>query len=219
MTSPETQVDPAQNDREVNFRRQEKAMQDKYERILSQERAEKEKLAQELAQRQRAPIEEDDEDDDEPYVVKKKLDKKLAKFGEQAQKQTQSEIQRAVQTALQEERQNKWMEDNHDFENVMLNSEKLYQRNPKLAETILRMPQGFERQKLVYYSLKELGLDRPAQKEPSIQDKIDANKKSYFYQPSGVGTAPYTSASDFSPAGQKQAHDLMQGLKNRLRLG
>ena len=57
------------------------------------------------------------------------------------------------------------------------------------------------------------------QKEPSIQDKIDANRRSPFYQPSGIGSAPYAGPDgDFSAAGQKTAYDKMQELKSRLRI-
>jgi hypothetical protein len=80
------------------------------------------------------------------------------------------------------------------------------------------MPDTFARQKLVYKNIKALGLHRPEAKAPSVQEKIDANRKSPYYQPSGVGTAPYQSVGDFSAGGQKQAYDKMQELKNRLRI-
>jgi len=196
------------------------AMRMKYERELAQERAarvEAEKAARE-AQARHNPIN-DDDDDSEPYIDHKKLDKKLARFGEQAQKQTQSEIQKAVQTALHEERKQNWIKQNGDFYEVLQHAEKLAQKDPELAESILEMPEGFERQKLVYKNIKALGLHKPQEKVSSIQEKIESNRKSPYYQPSGVGTSPYTSQSDFSPQGQKQAFDKMQELKNRLRLG
>jgi len=196
------------------------ALRMKYERELAQERAarvEAEKAARE-AQARHNPIN-DDDDDSEPYIDHKKLDKKLARFGEQTQKQTQSEIQKAVQTALHEERKQNWIKQNGDFYEVLQHAEKLAQKDPELAESILEMPEGFERQKLVYKNIKALGLHKPQEKVSSIQEKIESNRKSPYYQPSGVGTSPYTSQSDFSPQGQKQAFDKMQELKNRLRLG
>jgi len=80
------------------------------------------------------------------------------------------------------------------------------------------MPDGFERQKLVYQSIKELGLNKPEQKQPSIQEKIDANRKSPFYQPTGMGTAPYSNSGDFSSSGKKNAYDKMKELQARLRI-
>jgi hypothetical protein len=72
----------------------------------------------------------------------------------------------------------------------------------------------------VYQNIKALGLDKPPPKEQTIQQKVDANRKSPFYSPSGVASAPYQGQqSDFSQHGQKQAYDKMQELKNRLRLG
>lgn len=215
MTVPqdnqEQTVDTRQQDKEFNFR----ALQ----RQLEMERSEKERLAKELEARKSPPLD-DDDDDDEPYVAHKKLDKKLAKFGQQTMQQTQSEIQKAVNTALQKERENNWLEQNKDFHDVMQPAmlQKFMDAKPDLVQNILAMPDTFERQKLVYANIKALGIDKPPSKEPSIQDKVDANRRNPYYQPSGVGTAPYASSGDFSAQGQKQAYDKMQELKNRLRI-
>lgn len=216
MSTPEQTQAPAQpSDKELNFR----ALEAKYERQLAQERQarqEAERLAQEAQKRTQV---EDDDDDSEPYVDKRRLDKKLSKFGEQTKQQTQAEIRYAVQQAIVEERNNNWLRSNPDFEQVMNHADKIYDVNPQLAESILQMPDTFERQKLVYQNIKSLGLDKPPQKQPSIQDKVDANRKSPYYQPSQVGSAPYHSTSDFSKTGQEQAYQKMLELKSRLRLG
>jgi hypothetical protein len=206
------QVEQKQNDKEYNFR----MLEAKYEKQLQQERAarlEAERIAQEKSKK---PV--DDDDDDEPYIDKKKLNKKLDQFGQQQNQQTQSQINQAVSQALKEERKQAWLKNNADFYDVLQHAEKFAQADPELAETILEMPEGFERQKLVYKNIKALGLHKPQVKEPSIQEKIDNNRRSPYYQPSGIGTAPYQSAGDFSAQGQKQAFNKMQELKNRLRL-
>jgi hypothetical protein len=196
--------------KEYNFRQLERQLQEERAARLEAERQYQESKKQYLAQ--------DDSEDDEPYVVKKSLDKKLQKFGEQTQQQTQQQINTAVQHALKEERKQNWIKNNPDFYEVLQHADKFAQTDPELAETILEMPEGFERQKLVYKNIKALGIHKPAQKEPSIQDKIEANRRSPYYQPSGVGTSPYQSVGDFSTGGQKQAYDKMQELKARLRL-
>jgi hypothetical protein len=201
------------NDKELNFR----ALEAKYQRELANERAAREQAERELAAKSQAALHED-EDDDEPYVDKKKLEKKLARFGETTMKQTQSEIQSAVHAALREERKQNWIKSNPDFYEVLQHADKFAQKDPELAETILEMPEGFERQKLVYKNIKALGIHKPEVKTPSIQEKIDSNRKGPYYQPTGVGSAPYTSQGDFSNNGQKQAYEKMQELKNRLRI-
>jgi len=215
--SPESQVEEAKvSDKELNFRK----LEAKYQQELMSERQrreEAERRAQELSQKT-ATVEEDDDDDGEPYVDKKKLEKKLARFGEHTKKQTQSEIQKAVQQAIQEERKQNWIKQNPDFYDTLQHAEKLAIKDPGLAESILEMPEGFERQKLVYKNIKALGLDRPETKQPSVQEKIEANRRSPYYQPSQVGTAPYAGAGDFSPAGQEQAYAKMKELQSRLRL-
>lgn len=210
------QQETKENDKEFNFR----ALEQKFQKQLDIERSariEAERIAQEaIAKKQ--PFLDEDEDELEPFVDHKKLNKKLAKFGEQSKQQTQSEIQKAVNTAIQEERKQSWMKSNPDFYEVLQNADKFAQKDPELAEAILDMPEGFERQKLVYNNIKALGLHKPEVRQPSIQEKIDANRRSPYYQPSGVGSAPYASVGDFSAQGQKQAYEKMQELKNRLRI-
>lgn len=219
MTTPESVNQVQENkpsDKELNFRQ----LEAKYERQLAQERAARVE-AERIAQEARRPSDngDDDEDASEPYVDHKRLNKKLAKFGEQTKHQTQTDINNAVHNALKEERKQNWIKQNPDFYEVLQHADKFADKDPELAETILEMPEGFERQKLVYKNIKALGIHKPEVKGPSIQDKIDANRRSPYYQPSGVGSAPYASAGDFSPSGQKNAYDKMQELKNKLRLG
>lgn len=217
MTVPtqENQVQESQpSNKELNFR----ALEAKYQQQLAAERAEKERLAQELEHKSRLPYKDDEEEETDPYVDHKRLRKEQAKFGQQIKQETQTEIQKAVKTALNEERKQNWMKNNPDFYDVMQHAERFAQTDPELAETILEMPEGFERQKLVYKNIKALGLHRPQQKEPSIQEKVDANRRSPYYQPTGVGAAPYSQVGDFSEGGQKQAYDKMQQLKKQLRI-
>jgi translation elongation factor P/translation initiation factor 5A len=198
-----------------------------YERRLEQERMARQQAEEKAAAAERV-IEErskqlpsnEDEDDNEPYVDKKNLQKTLAKFGEKTKQQTQQEIQHAVQAALDNERRSQYLKENGDFNQTMNPEmvEKFAAKYPRLAENILRMPDGFERQKLVYENIKALGLDQPEQKPPSIQEKIEANRRTPYYQPSGVATSPYAGQGDFSQAGQKSAFEKMQELKSRLRL-
>lgn len=214
----QAQEKSTQNDKEHNFR----MLESKYERQLAQERAgrlEAERIAQEALNRNQQRQDVDDEDDSsEPYVDHKKLKKTLSRHNQQVKQETQSEIQKAVNQAIQSERKENWMRNNGDFYEVMEHAQKLYEKDQELAETILAMPESFERQKLVYKSIKSMGLHKPPEKQSTIQDKVDANRRSPGYQPSGVGTAPYASAGDFSPTGQKSAYEKMQALKKTLRI-
>lgn len=212
MSTPDNQAPESaqRNDKELNFR----ALEARYERKLAEER----QARLELEQRLKSVPQDDDDSSDEPYVDHKKLEKKLAKFGEKTKQETQSEIKQAVNSALYEERKNSWLQNNADFYDVMEKAEQFAQQDPHLANTILEMPEGFERQKLVYYNIKSRGLDKPQQKAPSIQEKIDANRKSPYYQPSGQASAPYAAQGDYSPTGQKQAYEKLQELKRNLRI-
>lgn len=220
MTSPVTnnqpQTENKPTDKELNFRA--------IEAKLAQERAarmeiekENERLRQ-LAQKA-APAQEDDEQDDEPYVDHKKLNKKLNKFGQSTQSEIQKAMEVAKEKAKEELRQELWLEQNPDFYDVLQHADKFAEKAPQLANSILKMPDNFERQKLVYQNIKALEAHKAKPPEPSIQQKIDANRRSPYYQPSGVASAPYSNASDFSEHGQKQAYQKLQELKRNLKLG
>ncbi len=201
------------SDKELNFRR----LEAKYQQELAVERGrreEAERREQELA-RSHNTEPDDDDDDSEPYVDHKKLAKKLDKFGKNTNSNIHKAMQEAKELAKEELKQELFLENHSDFHQVLDKAEEFAMKHPKLAESILRMPQSFERQKLVYQTMKELGMDKPPQKQQTIQEKIDANRKAPYYQPSGVGASPYHSASDFSPSGQKQAYDKMKELQSR----
>jgi hypothetical protein len=214
MTSPaqESQAEQPSN-KELNFR----ALEAKFQRELDKVNAERERLQQELLSKSQQQTN-DDDNDSEPYIDNKKLNKTLSKFGQNTQTEIQKAMEMAKQSAKEELKQELWLENTPDFLDTLKHADKLMHRAPKLAENILRMPDNFERQKLVYHNIKELGLDKPEIKQQSIQEKIDANRKSPYYQPSGVAAAPYAGAGDFSASGQKNAYQKMQELKNKLRM-
>ncbi len=199
---------PKTNDKELNFR----ALEAKYKKELDNERQARQELERKLNQPQQ-----DEDDPDEPYVAPKVLNKKLAKANQSTQQDIQKAMEMAKYSAKEELKQEMWLENNSDFYDILQHAEKFAEKAPKLAESILRMPEGFERQKLVYQNIKALGIDKPEQKT-SVQDKIDANMRSPYYQPTGVGSAPYQTQGDYTPAGQKKAYEKLQELKKSLRI-
>jgi|BogFormECP03_OM2_1039629.scaffolds.fasta_scaffold00001_39 hypothetical protein len=215
--------DQKQNDKEFNFRQ----LESKYEKQLAQERQERiqERAAREKLEREMQEIRtsfqqsHSEEEADEPYVDHKRLDKKLSAFEKKLEEKIEKKAEEKARNLMAQQGQNDWLRQNPDFYDVLQHAEKFANANPDLADTILRMPDGFERQKLVYANIKALGIHKPVEKQPSIQDKVDANRRTPYYQPSGIATSPYAAAGDFSASGQKQAYQKMQELKNKLRLG
>ena len=163
-------------------------------------------------------IDEDDEGSSEPYVDHKRLDKKLSTFEKRMEAKIDQKAEEKARQMVDKERKDIWLKSNPDFFEVLQHAEKFAETNPELAEAILTMPEGFERQKLVYKNIKTLGIHQPAKPVTSIQDKVDANRRSPYYQGGSVGTAPYAAQSDFSPAGQKSAYDKMKLLQQKLRM-
>ena len=212
--SQDTQTQTQANDKELNFRK----LEAKFQQELAYERAKREEAERRAQEATVKQVEEPEEDESEPYVDHKKLNKAMNKFGQSTQSDIQKAMTQAKELAKEELKQELFLENHPDFHQILEHAEKFAERSPKLAENILKMPPGFERQKLVYHTIKELGIDKPPEKQSTIQERVDANKRGSFYQPSGVGAAPYNSASDFSPSGQKQAYDKMKELQSRLRL-
>ena len=211
---PTATTEQKPNDKEYNFRQ----LEQKYQRQLEQERAgrlEAEKIAQE-AQSRKAPQE--DDDDSEPYVDHKKLSRKFADFEKNMEKKIDERAEQKARMMMDQNKRESWMKQNPDFYDVLQHAEKFAQQDPELAEAILDMPDTFERQKLVYKNIKALGVHKPKAPDQSIQSKVDANRRSPYYQPSNVAASPYSGQGDFSQAGQKNAYDQMQKLKSQLRI-
>lgn len=221
MSEESKQIDKQEqkpNDKEYNFRQ----LEAKYQRQLAEEQAkrqEAERLAQEAISQHRENGSDEEEEEDEPYVNHKRLNKKLNKFGQSTQSEIQKAMELAKQTAKEELKQEMWLESHPDYEDVLQLADKFAEKNPGLANAILKMPNNFERQKLVYENIKTLGLDKPEVKQSSIQQKIDQNRKGLYYHPTSYNAGPYNAGvGDFSPAGQKNAYEKMLELKNKLRV-
>lgn len=217
MTTPEqtAQQENKNSDKELNFRK----LEAYYEQKLAQERSEKEKALQLAQEAARQAQKQEDDDDDEEYVHKKKLEKKFQNFGQATQSEINKAMEMAKQKAKEELKQELWLEQNPDFYDTLQLAEQFALKAPQLAQTILKMPDSFERQQLVYQNIKTLGLDKPQKGAPSIQDKINANLKTPGYQPHGFAGPAFQTQGDFSDTGQKAAYERMQQLKKSLRLG
>jgi hypothetical protein len=226
MNASQENVDQSTNqpsDKELNFRR----LEEKFNRTIEQERFARQQAEEKFSQLERMvnnkqASNDDDEIPDEPYVDHKRLQKSQARMEKKIVDETDNRIQRAVSQALEAERRTQWLKQNPDFKEVMDNAQKFADRDPELAETILNMPEGFERQKLVYKNIKALGLHKKPEPEKTIQETIDQNRRTPFYQPTNVGTPPYAGLVGFdrnqasNPTNQKNAYDQMKALQRRL---
>lgn len=214
--APETQKS---NDKEYNFSQiRQQLEREKQEKLQLREEVEKLKK---IAQEHLSPKEEEESGDDEPYVDHKRLKRELGKVVKQTYADTDNRIQTAVNRALAEERQRQWIKNNPDFYEVMNHAQAFADKDPELAETILEMPEGFERQKLVYKNIKALGIHKPPEPKSGIQDKIDQNRRSPYYQPSGMSSPGYgivNGGKDYTPGEGKNAYDKMKELQKRLRI-
>lgn len=191
------------------------ARQQAEERVAAAERA-----AQEAAQ-QRTTNADDDEEDNEPYVDRRKLSKELNKFQANIEKTIDQKAEAKAYAMMEHEKRNTFLRANPDFDLIMNDPDllnKFAAKDPDLAESILALPPSFERQKMVYRNVKAFGIDKPEQKQPSVQERIDLNKRSPYYKPSSVGAPPSAMAGDFSDSGQKNAYAKMQELKKNLRI-
>lgn len=190
-------------------------------KLLEQEKAARAQAEARLAEmeKQKQPVkEDDDESSDEPYVDHRQLNKKLAKFEQSFEKKVDALAEQKARSLMEQEKQQNYVKQNPDFTQVLTeeNIQKFAEKHPSIAERMLRMPDNFDRQALLYEQMKALQTKK--EDKPSIQDTIDKNRKSPYYQPSNVGTAPYATVGDFSEAGQKNAYAKLKELKSKLRI-
>jgi hypothetical protein len=218
----QAQSELQQNDKEKNLVLQRQM----YERRLEQERREKETLQQRIEQfekeRQRPNNNHaDDDDDTEPYVDRKTLKRELSKRDENLDERIDKRAEEKARSMVEQERVSAFLKQNSDFEQILTAEiiQKFAEKHPEIAEPMLEMPDNFARKKLLYQNIKALGLHKPPENKPSIQETIDKNRRSAFYQPSGSASPPYAPTADFSKAGQKNAYDKMQELIRNRRTG
>ena len=218
-TQSQTENTQKPNDKEYNFAQiRQQLEKEKQEKIQMKEEIEKLKK---IAQEKISSHHDDDDDDNEPYIDRKKLKRELSKVVEQTNTETDAKVQALVNKALTEERQKNWLSVNPDFQEVMQHAQKLQDSDPELADIILNMPDNFERHKLVYKHIKATGLHKPAAAKSNIQDKIDANRRSPYYQPTGISSPGYciiNGGKDYNQNEMKNAYDFMQQSKKKMRI-
>lgn len=213
----QAQPEIKQNDKEYNFSQLRKQLeQEKQARLQTEQRLAQ--IEQERLTKQQSYVN-DDDDDSEPYIDKKALRKELSKFGQDINKTIEQKAEEKARILLEQERQQQFFKQNPDFNQIMTPEmiQKFAEKHPDTAESLLEMPDGFARQKLLYRAMKDVGIHKPPESpKPSIQDSINNNRKPMYYQPSGMNNPPYANAGDFSEAGQKNAYDKMKQLiRNR----
>lgn len=213
----DTQKEP--NEKEINFRKQEEMYkrqleQEKQARLAAEERATKAEQA-----RAKTPTDDDDDASDDPYVDHKVLTKKLAKFEKNMDGRIEEKAKEMAGKMLEQRDKEEYFGQHADFNEVMSpeNLQKFYEKHTTLAKNLARLPDGFDKQKLVYENMKALKVGQKEEKS-DIQEKIDQNRRGGFYQPSGMGSPPHSAQSDFSPAGQKAAFEKVKALRNNLRI-
>ena len=186
-------------------------------RLQAERLAAETKMLLQSQQQKALPIEQDDDDD--PYVDNKKLARKLSSFEAELEKKIEAKAEAKARALLEQEKQSEFLKSNRDFDSVMSaeNLDRFAEQHPMIAENLLRMPNTFERQKLVYATIKSLAKEQ--EKRSSIQDVIQQKQQSPYYQPSGVSPGASFNGGDYSASGQKEAYQKMQELKQRLRIG
>ena len=205
--NPENQ-EPKTDTKEINFRNLEKKLMSSEEKSLQYEQR-----IQELENKLQNNL--SDSDPSEEELVDKRA---LRKYDEINRKKMEQAFEKKLETRLAEKERDDWLKRNPDFQDIMKHADKIEQADPELADAILKMPDSFERFKLVYRNIKALNLHKPKQEEQSAQDRINQKKTSGHYQPSGIASPGYASSFDDSPNSQKAAYEKMQQLKSRMRI-
>lgn len=214
-----TQAQPNQ-DKEKELEKNFSVQRKHFEKELTAQRQQYEARIAQLEQERQQPQQTHDSDDDdsEPYVDQKRLKKTLAKEREELRKEFKTSVRQEAQALIEQERQSSYLKQNADFHGVMTaeNIQKFAEKYPQLAEPMLEMPDGFARQKLLYEQMKALNVHKKEEPKQSIQDTVNANRRSPYYRPSDIPNAPYAMNGDFSDAGKKSAYTKMQDLiKNK----
>jgi hypothetical protein len=215
--APEQSQEPqkAQSDKEINFARVRKQLEEANARAERAEQVAAE--AQRSIQERSEPQQEEEDSYDEPYVSPKFLNKRLSHIEKNIEEKIDKKAEEKAEKKLEEFKAQQWLRQNPDFNEVMDQAQKLQDKDPELADIILSFPNNFERQKLVYKHIKATGMHLKEAPKASIQETVDKNKRSPYYQPGDVASAPYAGGANFTDTGMKAGYAKMQELINRRR--
>lgn len=185
----------------------------------------KQRLAQlEESMKRAAPKE--IEDSNEPYVDHNRLRKEMDKLAENMASTIDKKAEEKARALILEERRNEYLQKNKDFHEVMQGEEieKFIQEYPHLAGPMAKMPDNFERQQLVYETMKTLKSAKPAPnaappvQKSALAQAFEARKPQMAYSPGGSAGGPFQSIGDFSQGGMKNAYDRYKSLQKTVSL-
>ncbi len=167
-----------------------------------------------------------EDEDGEPYVDSRTFKKKMASFEEALEQKIDKRAEEKARALIQEERKADYLKRNGDFNEIMQADvlQKFIVEHPNVAEVMQKMPDNFERQQLVYETIKTLKNLKPAQSSaPPVQKSMlaqafDAKKAQLAYQPGGSSGGPFQSIGDFSEGGMKNAYEKFKSLQKTVNL-
>lgn len=207
--NPQVAADPSLQERNFASLRQ---ARERAEMQVMQEREARVKAEQELEAMKRRPIDDDsDDDEDDSYVDSKKLKRQLSKMEQNIERKAEDRARRIIE----EERGKNFMvqlrTEYRDFDEVLSPeaANRLAEANPVLAETILALPNEYEKRKLAYETIKSMGFHKKPEPKASAQDLVNKNMRNPYYYPASQGSAPGNSG-DFTEAGKKAAYEKMK---------
>lgn len=220
VANPQNPVaDEKPSNREENLRNLVKKAE-RAEMERDQERAEKAQLLQRMQELEARMNQSNSSDDleleDEGYIETRKLKKVLARFEQKIDQKMDQKTEQNARRLLDEERQRSSIyhlkTEYRDFDQVMTEDtvNRFAEKHPGMANTIMKIPDEYERKKMAYEAIKTLGLHEKKSETP-IQERVDRNQKNLYFTPSGVGTSSHP-AGDFSKSGQKAAYEKMKSL-------
>lgn len=204
--------DQKSNDKEINFAR---LRQDR-DRAVEAYNSLKNELDSLKSQIQSSQVSQNDDSDDSVNDIYEEV-KKLKRDLRETKKAAQQEAKKLFDEERKSLAKYKLKTDYPDFESVVTPeiADKLVEKNPRLAEMLARIPEE-ERLPLLYETVKLSGIHKkPEPAAPQIQDQINKNMRNPYYMPAAVGHGS-SSASDFSPTGQKSAYEQMKQLMSRI---
>lgn len=193
------------SDKEFNFRRLEAEREKEREARIKAEleaqmrQKELEEIKEYLKPKEKDPF--DDSDDVIDPELRSRIEAKLAKErstferkAEEIAKSTYERIQREKEEAEKKNYLQKLRGEFKDYDDVVSeqNLAVMFEKDPVFAEAALKIPDDYDRRKLVYARIKALG---PQEEAPSVKDKVLENQKNPYHVPSG--SAPTSNAVDY----------------------
>lgn len=211
-----------QSDKELNFRKLEAAREaEKEARIRAEMEAqylkrEMDAIRASMQPKEVDPLDDLSEDDyQEPAKLSSKIKEKLNKERQHFRREAEEIANKVIEERDKKDYFRRLKQDYHDFDQVVneTNLAQLAESSPELTESLMKIPDEYEKRRLAYSAIKRMG--KKEEPKASIKEKVQENSHNTYYTPQSAGVPTAADYDLKSPQARQAAYEKLKLAQRR----